>query len=124
MIDDLAQNWLEAKSAEQAATERRRDIEDKLLSLAGIAENMEGTENVETDGGYKIKITGRMGRKVDADRIQDIAAEEGSSEHLSRCWAGLRQSPVGHHFKSLRSKYYGFSWRNIRYQRHSRSREA
>tara|TARA_R110000822_G_scaffold194550_2_gene332830 strand:- start:146 stop:526 length:381 start_codon:yes stop_codon:yes gene_type:complete len=83
MIDDLAQNWLEAKSAEQAATERRRDIEDKLLSLAGIAENMEGTENVETDGGYKIKITGRMGRKVDADRIQDIAAEEGSSEHLS-----------------------------------------
>ena len=83
MIDDLAQNWLEAKSAEQAATERRRKIEDKLLSLAGIAENMEGTENVETDGGYKIKITGRMGRKVDADRIQDIAAEEGSSEHLS-----------------------------------------
>jgi len=83
MIDDLAQNWLEAKSAEQAATERRREIEDKLLSLAGIAENMEGTENVETDGGYKIKITGRMGRKVDADRIQDIAAEEGSSEHLS-----------------------------------------
>tara|TARA_R100001244_G_scaffold116561_1_gene86663 strand:- start:87 stop:467 length:381 start_codon:yes stop_codon:yes gene_type:complete len=83
MIDDLAQNWLDAKSAEQAATERRREIEDKLLSLAGIAENMEGTENVETDGSYKIKITGRMSRKVDADRIQDIAAEEGSTEHLS-----------------------------------------
>ena len=83
MIDDLAKNWLDAKSAEQTATDRRRELEDKLLSLAGIAENMEGTENVETDGGYKIKITGRMGRKVDADRIQDIAAEEGSSEHLS-----------------------------------------
>ncbi len=83
MIDDLAKNWLEAKSAEHAAVERRREIEDKLLSLAGIAENMEGTENVETDGSYKIKITGRMSRKVDADRIQDIAAEEGSSEHLS-----------------------------------------
>ena len=83
MIDDLAQNWLDAKSAELAAIERRRQLEDKLLSLAGIAENMEGTENVETDGGYKIKITGRMSRKIDADRIQDIAAEEGSSEHLS-----------------------------------------
>ena len=83
MIDDLAKNWLDAKSAEQTATDRRRELEDKLLSLAGIAENMEGTENVETDGGYKIKITGRMSRKVDADRIQDIAAEEGSTEHLS-----------------------------------------
>jgi len=83
MIDDLAKNWLDAKSAEQTATDRRRELEDKLLSLAGIAENMEGTENVETDGGYKIKITGRMNRKVDADRIQDIAAEEGSTEHLS-----------------------------------------
>ena len=83
MIDDLAQNWLDAKSAEHAAVERRREIEDKLLSLAGIAETMEGTENVETDGSYKIKITSRMNRKIDADRIQDIAAEEGSSEHLS-----------------------------------------
>jgi len=83
MIDDLAQNWLDAKSAEQTATERRRELEDKLLSAVGVAENMEGTENVETDGGYKIKITGRMSRKVDADRIQDIAAEEGSTEHLS-----------------------------------------
>ena len=83
MIDELAKKWLEAKSAEHAAVERRREIEDKLLSLAGIAETMEGTENVETDGSYKIKITSRMNRKIDADRIQDIAAEEGSSEHLS-----------------------------------------
>ena len=66
MIDDLAKNWLDAKSAEQTATDRRRELEDKLLLLAGI-----------------IKITGRMSRKVDADRIQDIAAEEGSTEHLS-----------------------------------------
>ena len=83
MIDDLAQNWLDAKSAEHAAIERRRALEDQLLSLAGVDETMEGTENVETDGGYKIKITSRMNRKIDADRIQDIAAEEGSSEHLS-----------------------------------------
>jgi hypothetical protein len=83
MIDDLAQNWLDAKSAEHAAIERRRALEDQLLSLAGVDETMEGTENVETDGGYKIKITSRMNRKIDADRIQDIAAEEGSTEHLS-----------------------------------------
>lgn len=83
MMENLSQNWLDAKQAEKVATERRRELEDKLLSLIGVAENMEGTENVETDGGYKIKITGRMIHKVDADRIQDIAAEEGLTEHLS-----------------------------------------
>ena len=83
MIDDLAQNWLDAKEAEAAAVARRRQLEDKLTSLIGVAENMEGTENVETDGGHKIKITGRINRKVDGKRIQEIAAEEGLVEHLS-----------------------------------------
>lgn len=83
MIDDLAKNWLAAKEAEKVATENRRKLEDQLLSLIGVAENMEGTEKVETDGGYKIKITGRMTRKVDSERIQDIAAEEGLTDHLS-----------------------------------------
>ena len=84
MIDELAKQWIDAKSVEQSSTERRRMLEDKLLSLIGVAENMEGTENVETDGGYKLKITGRMSRKVSSDRIQEIAQEEGSTEHLSR----------------------------------------
>jgi hypothetical protein len=83
MIDDLAQNWLDAKEAEAVAVARRRELEDKLTSLIGVAENMEGTENVKTDSGYKIKITGRVNRKVDGKRIQEIAAEEGLVEHLS-----------------------------------------
>tara|TARA_R110000782_G_scaffold18578_1_gene50987 strand:+ start:100 stop:480 length:381 start_codon:yes stop_codon:yes gene_type:complete len=83
MIDDLAKNWLAAKEAEKVATENRRKLEDQLLSLIGVAESMEGTEKVQTDGGYKIKITGRMTRKVDSERIQDIAAEEGLTDHLS-----------------------------------------
>mgnify|MGYP005831877843 FL=1 len=83
MIDDLAKNWLAAKEAEKVATENRRKLEDQLLSLIGVAESMEGTEKVETDGGYKIKITGRMTRKVDSERIQHIAAEEGLTDHLS-----------------------------------------
>ena len=83
MIDDLAKNWLAAKEAEKVAAENRRKLEDQLISLIGVAESMEGTESVETDGGYKIKITGRMNRKVDADRVQEIAAEEGLTDHLS-----------------------------------------
>ena len=82
-LENLSQNWLDAKEAEHLATERRRELEDKLLSLIGVAENMEGTENVETDGGYKIKITGRMSHRIDGARIQEIAAEEGLTDHLS-----------------------------------------
>ena len=83
MIDDLAQEWLDAKKAEAEAVGSRRELEDKLMSLIGIPETMEGTENVETDGGHTIKITGRINRKVDGARIQEIAAEEGLEEHLS-----------------------------------------
>ena len=53
------------------------------MSLIGIPETMEGVESVKTDAGYNIKITGRINRKVDGARIQEIAAEEGLEEHLS-----------------------------------------
>lgn len=82
-LDTASAEWLAAKEAERTATERRRELENHLLSLIGISENWEGTENVETDGGHKIKITGRINRKVDGKRIQEIAAEEGLAEHLS-----------------------------------------
>ena len=82
-LDTASAEWLTAKEDEKAAAERRRELENHLLSLIGVAENMEGTENVETDGGYKIKITGRMTRKVNGERIQEIAAEEGLTDHLS-----------------------------------------
>jgi hypothetical protein len=82
-LDTASAEWLASKDAEKAATERRRELENHLLSLIGIPEDLEGSENIETDGGYKIKITGRMSRKVDGKRIQEIAAEEGLTEHLS-----------------------------------------
>ena len=81
-LDTAAEEWLAAKEAEKVATERRRELENLLLSLIGIPEDLEGTENVETDGGHKIKITGRINRKVDGERIQEIAAEEGLTDHL------------------------------------------
>jgi hypothetical protein len=82
-LDTASAEWLASKKMEKAATERRRELENHLLSLIGIAEDLEGTENVETDGGHKIKITGRINHKVDGKRIQEIAAEEGLVEHLS-----------------------------------------
>ena len=81
-LETCSQQWLDAKQAERDAVELRRDAEDKLLSLIGIPENLDSTETVETDSGFKLKIVGRMNRKVDGDRVQEIAAEEGLEEHL------------------------------------------
>ena len=42
---------------------------------------MEGTETANT-GEYKIKIVGRMNRKVDADKLHELAIENGLEAHL------------------------------------------
>jgi hypothetical protein len=81
--EQLCQLWIQAKEDERKAVENRRQYEDELLSLIGVAENFEGIENAEAPGGYKIKITGRINRKVDADALQELAAEAGLTGHLS-----------------------------------------
>ena len=78
----LYQEWLNAKEAEKAAIDLRRGIEDQLVADLGIAKTLDGTQNVEVDG-FKIKIVGRLDRKVNSDKLQDLAAEHGLTEHLS-----------------------------------------
>jgi len=77
----LYQQWLDAKTAEKDAMELRREIEDQLVADLGIAKTLDGTQNVEVDG-YKVKIVGRLDRKVNSDKLQDLAAEFGLTEHL------------------------------------------
>jgi hypothetical protein len=43
---------------------------------------LDGTEN-RKDGDYAIKIVGRMNRRVDTDKLQQLAAENGLTDHLS-----------------------------------------
>ena len=81
MLDELSHNWIRAKDLERIAIEERRQIEDKLLSLIGVSETLEGTETANT-GEYKIKIVGRMNRKVDADKLHELAIENGLEAHL------------------------------------------
>jgi len=81
-LNELAAMWLAAKEAEKEATEDRRRIEDRIKALAGVSENMEGTETVEPDR-FVIKIVGRIDRKVDGDKVQELAAEFGLTEHLA-----------------------------------------
>jgi len=78
----LYQEWLNAKAAEKAAMDERRSIEDKLVLSLGIPKTLDGTQNVEVDG-FKVKIVGRLDRKVNSDKLQDLAAEYGLNEHLS-----------------------------------------
>lgn len=78
----LSADWLAYKEAERLAVEARRKTEDAIMSLVGIPENLDGTEKVEMDNGVEIKIVGRLNRKVDTDKLQEIASEHGLSEHL------------------------------------------
>lgn len=78
----LYQEWLDAKAAEKAAMDERRSIEDKLVAELNIPKTLDGTQNVDVDG-FKVKIVGRLDRKVNSDKLQDLAAEYGLTEHLS-----------------------------------------
>ena len=80
-LADLSAQWMEAKAAEKAAQDARRVIEDRMLSLIGLPEAFDGTENAEA-GHYKIKLVGRLNHKIDADRLQELAAEHGLTDHL------------------------------------------
>lgn len=82
-MNELASMWLAAKKQEEDATADRRDIEDHIKKLATIAENLEGTESVDP-GRFEIKIVGRIDRKVDGDKVQELAAEFGLTDHLAK----------------------------------------
>lgn len=79
---NLYQRWLDAKKAEKEALDLRRAIEDELVMELDIAKTLDGTQNIETDG-FKVKVVGRLDRKVNADKLQDLAAEHGLTQHLS-----------------------------------------
>lgn len=81
-IPELAALWLDAKAREASATEDRRAIEDRIKEIVRLNEQLDGTETVERDG-YTIKMVGRIDRKVNAEQLQELAAEAGLTDHLS-----------------------------------------
>jgi len=81
-VEILTKEWTIAKMEEAAATNYRRQIEDKLVKHFKVPEAFEGTQNREV-GQYVVKIEGRMNRKINADKLQELAAANGLEEHLS-----------------------------------------
>ena len=82
MMTTLYQEWLDAKAAEKKAMDERRSIEDKLVKALGIPDTLDGTQNIEADG-FKVKIVGRLDKKVNSEKLQDLAREYGLTDHLS-----------------------------------------
>jgi len=78
----LYQRWLDAKKAEGIAVTERRELEDQMAVQFAIPKDLDGTIKQELDG-YTIRMEGRINKKIDADKLQVLAAEAGISEHLS-----------------------------------------
>lgn len=81
-ITSLAAKWLEAKEQERMAIERRRIIEDQMAVELVLPVDIDSTLTFTPDK-YVIKTVGRLNRKVDSDKLQELAAEAGLSDHLS-----------------------------------------
>ena len=81
-ITELAAKWLEAKEQERLAIERRRILEDQMAVELVLPVDIDSTLTF-TPGKYVIKTVGRLNRKVDSDKLQELAAEAGLSDHLS-----------------------------------------
>lgn len=82
IFDDLARQWIDAKQDEAIAVAKRRHLEDRLVELLDLDAAKEGTTNASTEQGHAIKIVSRLNRKVDAEKLQDLAIEAGLTEHL------------------------------------------
>ena len=82
MTASIYQQWLNAKAVETAAIKARRDLEDEMVKTFGVAETLEGTMNFDADT-YKIKVEGRINRKINSEKLQELAAEHGLTEHLA-----------------------------------------
>lgn len=81
-MSSIYQKWLNAKAAEKKAIEERRMLEDVIVAQFNIDATQEKSNTVK-QGGYKINITTRLSQKIDSELLQEIAAEHGTSEHLS-----------------------------------------
>jgi hypothetical protein len=79
ILDDLISQWRKAKETEAASVEERRRIEDTIAVILGIPEDLDGV--VKVSG--VLKITGRIDRKVDGDKLQQLALDAGLTDHLS-----------------------------------------
>jgi hypothetical protein len=71
-IDQLVEDFIAAKAAENAANKRRIKIEEQMIALLGKRE--EGSQTHELATGMKVTITGKLSYKADMEKLQAICA--------------------------------------------------
>ena len=81
-LDYLCSSWLLAKEEETLAVARRRRLEDEIHKLLASASGNGDASGTQTTARHKIRVTERLNRRIDADLLQEIAAEHGVTEHL------------------------------------------
>ena len=81
-LKTLSAEWVRIKASEERAVIERRKIEDLIVKELALPESFESTETAEPDG-FTVKISGRIDRKVDAEKLQMLATESGLTEHLA-----------------------------------------
>jgi len=81
-LKELSAEWLRHKTAEEHAVIERRKIEDQIVKELALPDAFESTETAEPQG-FVVKISGRIDRKVDSEKLQMLATESGLSEHLA-----------------------------------------
>ena len=80
--EKLYNAWMSAKEAEKFSQDMRRAVEDELKARWTVPEDLDGSNSWD-DGEFKLNVTGRINKKVDAKKVEEIAAEHGLSDHLS-----------------------------------------
>ena len=81
-ITQLINAWSTAKFKENEAKAQRRHIENQIAEYMGLNEAHEGTTKKQY-GDCLIQVKQRHNAKIDSEALQEIAAENGLSEHLS-----------------------------------------
>ena len=71
-LKNLSEQWLEAKTLERDAAERRRVLEDQMRKCLKIEPDEEGTVASVVDN-YKVKAVCRMTRKIDPEKFLMLA---------------------------------------------------
>lgn len=71
-LNNLSQQWLEAKTLERDAMERRRTIELEMAKCLKLQDSDEGTIS-HVSGPYKIKAACRINRKIDPEQFLLLA---------------------------------------------------
>lgn len=81
-LDELAVRWSHHKNEEIRHQAERRAIEDEMVALMKLPADLDETQTYNTDT-LTVKVVGRLERKVDADKVQELAAEHGLEGMLS-----------------------------------------